>query len=58
MEQGRQEGEDRSVITTKMKKRRTSGFLALPKPNVAAGIQRLIRGIKSFSQLFCELNNF
>ncbi|MED6107060.1 hypothetical protein PIB30_010506 [Stylosanthes scabra] len=53
----RKEGEDRqrrSVIKGKMMKRLkpSSGFLVLPKPNVAAGIQRLIRGIKSLSQLF------
>ncbi|XP_029127942.1 CRIB domain-containing protein RIC4 isoform X2 [Cajanus cajan] len=46
----KQEGQDRSIITTKMK--RGSGFLVLPKPNVAAGIQRLIKGFKNFSQLF------
>ncbi|KAL2329677.1 hypothetical protein Fmac_017258 [Flemingia macrophylla] len=52
--QGRQEGQDRSIITAKMKRGRPSaGFLqVLPKPNVAAGIQRLIKGIKNFSQLF------
>ncbi|XP_061364741.1 CRIB domain-containing protein RIC4-like [Gastrolobium bilobum] len=44
----RQEGEDRSV----MKRSKPSRFLVLPKPNVAAGIQRLIRGIKSLSRLF------
>ncbi|AES77900.1 putative CRIB domain-containing protein [Medicago truncatula] len=46
----RQEGQ--VIITTKIKKKRSSGFFVLPKPNVAAGIQRLIRGIKSLSQLF------
>ncbi|XP_016196840.1 CRIB domain-containing protein RIC4 isoform X2 [Arachis ipaensis] len=44
-----------SKIKGKMMMKRlkpSSGFLVLPKPNVAAGIQRLIRGIKSLSQLF------
>ncbi|KAK2413363.1 hypothetical protein P8452_59012 [Trifolium repens] len=45
----RQEGQ---VITTKMKKKRSFGYFVLPKANVAAGIQRLIKGIKSLSQLF------
>nr|AFK46226.1 unknown [Lotus japonicus] len=49
---GRREGQDRSVITAKRKRSRVSGFLVIPKPNVAAGIQRLIRSIKSLSQLF------
>ncbi|XP_015962367.1 CRIB domain-containing protein RIC4-like isoform X1 [Arachis duranensis] len=55
----RKEGEDHcqrsSKIKGKMMMKRlkpSSGFLVLPKPNVAAGIQRLIRGIKSLSQLF------
>ncbi|MED6174571.1 hypothetical protein PIB30_070278 [Stylosanthes scabra] len=54
----RKEGEDRqrrSVIKGKMMMKRlkpSSGFLVLPKPNVAAGIQRLIKGIKTLSQLF------
>ncbi|XP_027353080.1 CRIB domain-containing protein RIC4-like [Abrus precatorius] len=48
----RQERQDRSVITTKMKGGKPSGFLVLPKPNVSAGIQRLMKGIKSLSQLF------
>jgi hypothetical protein len=52
--QGRQEGQ---VITTKMKKKRSFGYFVLPKANVAAGIQRLIKGIKSLSQLFCKFNN-
>lgn len=47
----RQEGQ---IIRTKMEKKRSSGFFILPKAHVAAGIQRLIKGIKSFSQLFCE----
>ncbi|KAG5001342.1 hypothetical protein AAZX31_08G253500 [Glycine max] len=48
----RQEGQDRSIIKAKMKRGKPSGFLVLPKPNVAAGIQRIIKGIKSLSQLF------
>ncbi|KAK7295642.1 hypothetical protein RJT34_18553 [Clitoria ternatea] len=48
----RQEGEDRSMIKANMKRGKPSGFLVLPKPNVAAGIQRLIKSIKSLSQLF------
>ncbi|PON95596.1 CRIB domain containing protein [Trema orientale] len=28
------------------------GFLSLPKPNISGGIKRLIRSIKSFSQIF------
>ncbi|XP_028246581.1 uncharacterized protein LOC114423873 isoform X2 [Glycine soja] len=48
----KQEGQDRSIIKAKMKRGKPSGFLVLPKPNVAAGIQRIIKGIKSLSQLF------
>ncbi|KAK9997073.1 hypothetical protein SO802_021759 [Lithocarpus litseifolius] len=45
----RQEGEENSC-RSKMK---SSSFLAMPKPNIAGGIiQRVIRGIKSFSQIF------
>lgn len=55
--QGRQEGQDRSIIKAKMKRGKPSGFLVLPKPNVATGIQRIIKGIKSLSQLFGECNN-
>lgn len=51
--QGRQEGQqDRSIIKAKMKRGKPSGFLVLPKPNVAAGIQRIIKGFKNLSQLF------
>jgi len=55
--QGRQEGQDRSFIRTQMKRGKPSGFLVLPKPNVATGIQRIIKGIKNLSQLFGEYNN-
>ncbi|TKY64942.1 CRIB domain-containing protein RIC4 [Spatholobus suberectus] len=48
----RQEGQDTSIITAKMKRGSHSGFLVLPKRNVAAGIQRIIKGIKNLSQLF------
>ncbi|KAG4937616.1 hypothetical protein GLYMA_18G283500v4 [Glycine max] len=48
----RQEGQDRSFIRTQMKRGKPSGFLVLPKPNVATGIQRIIKGIKNLSQLF------
>ncbi|KAI4344982.1 hypothetical protein L6164_012152 [Bauhinia variegata] len=34
------------------KMKNSSGFLALPKPNIAGGIRRLISGFKSLSQLF------
>ncbi|CAK7348899.1 unnamed protein product [Dovyalis caffra] len=46
----RQEGEE-SSCKEKMKSN-TFGFLALPKPNISSGIHRLIRGIKSLSQIF------
>ncbi|GMY32203.1 CRIB domain-containing protein RIC4-like [Fagus crenata] len=45
----RQEGEEKSC---KGKMKNSVSFLALPKPNIAGGIQRVIRSIKSFSQLF------
>ncbi|CAK8540924.1 unnamed protein product [Lathyrus sativus] len=45
----RKEGQ---IVATKMEKKRSSGFFVLPKAHVAAGIQRLIKGIKNFSQLF------
>ncbi|CAJ1838870.1 unnamed protein product [Sphenostylis stenocarpa] len=44
--------QDRSIIRANMKRSKPSGFLVLPKPNVAAGIQRIIKGIKNLSQLF------
>ncbi|PON60176.1 CRIB domain containing protein [Parasponia andersonii] len=34
------------------KKNAFMGFLSLPKPNISGGIKRLIRSIKSFSQIF------
>ncbi|KAF3959577.1 hypothetical protein ACB098_04G040900 [Castanea mollissima] len=44
----RQEGEEKSCRS----KLKSSSFLALPRPSVAGGIQRVIRTIKSFSQIF------
>ncbi|KAG6730968.1 hypothetical protein I3842_01G106200 [Carya illinoinensis] len=45
----REEGEERP---SRSKMKNSFGFLALPKPNIAGGIQRVFRSIKSFSQLF------
>ncbi|KAE9604963.1 hypothetical protein Lal_00036785 [Lupinus albus] len=52
----REEEEDRSIITTKMKENKASygNILVLAKPNVASAIHRLMMGIKSLSQLFFE----
>ncbi|ESW11297.1 hypothetical protein PHAVU_008G018000 [Phaseolus vulgaris] len=45
--------QDRSIIRARMKRgAASSGFLALPRPNVAAGIQRIIKSFKNLSQLF------
>ncbi|PIA29827.1 hypothetical protein AQUCO_05800120v1, partial [Aquilegia coerulea] len=33
------------------------GFLTIPKPNISSGIQKLVKGFKSFSQLFDEVEN-
>ncbi|KAF8391834.1 hypothetical protein HHK36_022172 [Tetracentron sinense] len=44
-----QEGEE-SLSVVKMKN--SFGFLALPKPNISTGLQRLIKSFKSFSHLF------
>ncbi|XP_062149938.1 CRIB domain-containing protein RIC4-like [Alnus glutinosa] len=46
----RQQGEETSSSRAKMKN--SFGFLSLPKPSIAGRIQRVIRSIKSFSQLF------
>ncbi|XP_077229303.1 CRIB domain-containing protein RIC4-like [Tasmannia lanceolata] len=46
----REEG-GRSFSSAKMKNS-SFGFLPLPKSNISAGLQRLIKSFKSFSQLF------
>ncbi|XP_027930129.1 CRIB domain-containing protein RIC4-like isoform X2 [Vigna unguiculata] len=48
---------DRSIVRANMKRGKLSGFLALPKPNVAAGIHRIIKGFKNLSQLFFYREN-
>ncbi|XP_047160730.1 CRIB domain-containing protein RIC4-like isoform X1 [Vigna umbellata] len=45
-------GHDRSIVIANIKRGKPSGFLSLPKPNVAAGIYRIIKTIKNFPQLF------
>ncbi|XP_041010155.1 CRIB domain-containing protein RIC4-like [Juglans microcarpa x Juglans regia] len=47
----REEGEDQER-PSRSKMKNSFGFLALPKPNIAGGIQRVFRSIKSFSQFF------
>ncbi|KAF8388575.1 hypothetical protein HHK36_027250 [Tetracentron sinense] len=44
-----QKGEE-SLSVEKMKN--SFGFLALPKPNISTGLQRLIKNFKSFSHFF------
>ncbi|KAF5465202.1 hypothetical protein F2P56_015229 [Juglans regia] len=47
----REEGEDQER-PSRSKMKNSFGFLALPKPNIAGGIQRVFRSIKSFSHFF------
>ncbi|KAF5204465.1 Crib domain-containing protein ric4 [Thalictrum thalictroides] len=42
--------EEESSSSGKMKN--PIGFLSIPKPNISSGIQKLVKGFKSFSQLF------
>nr|DAD25405.1 TPA_asm: hypothetical protein HUJ06_026869 [Nelumbo nucifera] len=44
----KEDGENLSGV----KMKNSFGFLTLPKPNISSGLQRLIKSIKSFSQLF------
>ncbi|OVA19086.1 CRIB domain [Macleaya cordata] len=48
---GVQEGEGRDS-TSGEKVKNSIGFLAISKPNISFGIQKLIKSIKTFSQLF------
>ena len=32
----------------------SSRFLAIPRPNISTGVNRLVKGIKSLSQLFSK----
>ncbi|XP_022853085.1 CRIB domain-containing protein RIC4-like isoform X1 [Olea europaea var. sylvestris] len=47
---GQKEGEGKPSREKSMKKSR--GFLALPKPLLSKGIHRLVKHLKSFSQMF------
>ncbi|WVZ08795.1 hypothetical protein V8G54_022141 [Vigna mungo] len=46
-----------SIVRANIKRAKPSWFLLLPKPNVAAGIHRIIKTIKNFPQLFFYREN-
>ncbi|XP_014497509.1 CRIB domain-containing protein RIC4 isoform X2 [Vigna radiata var. radiata] len=48
---------DTSIVRANIKRGKPSWFLPLPKPNVAAGIHRIIKTIKNFPQLFFYREN-
>ncbi|XP_024029130.1 CRIB domain-containing protein RIC4-like, partial [Morus notabilis] len=48
----RPETEESSLSQVKNKRNGFISFLTLPKPYISGGIQRLIRSIKSLSQIF------